>query len=287
LINDPEEFAVAHRTAMKNILNGPLPHDEMPRLTNNTLLKLEMAVTVDCGRCLYDFIYQWEGDGLVSPYIYYAMKNVTETISLIITQKVNCPNVVAVARDATNNVLGDTELYTEFACSKAQKVLDKWKSIFELPSGKLYNIMQIYRCLQLLDPSKIRVLPYATIVEMIKTLCNLVPILRGKSEALLLQLPQYLASMPEVTGNEGSDFENCKNGTLLAWWKNNTGLTDWLVVLTVAVLLQPSSCTAERVFSMYTWMFGDDQDSALEDYKETALMLRFNEQDRLREMLGL
>jgi hypothetical protein len=77
LINDADEFSTSHRAALSAILKGPVPHVNMPHLTNEVLLKLEMAVTVDCGKCIYDFIYQWEGDGLVTPYIYSAMKHVT------------------------------------------------------------------------------------------------------------------------------------------------------------------------------------------------------------------
>lgn len=40
------------------------------------------------------------------------------------------------------------------------------------------------------------------------------------------------------------------------------------------VLVQPPSATAERVFSLLTTMVGDQQDEALEDYVETALILR-------------
>ena len=46
--------------------------------------------------------------------------------------------------------------------------------------------------------------------------------------------------------------------------------------------MQPTSATVERVFSMMSWMFGEQQQAALEDYKETALMLRYNQLQRER-----
>jgi hypothetical protein len=119
---------------------------------------------------------------------------------------------------------------------------------------------------------------------MIGTLCRDVPCLHEKRDALLAQLPLYLSRIPEPTDLMSTDFEKCQNGTLLEWWKNNRDLSAWIDVLAVAVLLQPSSSSAERVFSMYSWMFDDDQDSALQDFKETALMLRYNEQDRVRQL---
>ena len=43
------------------------------------------------------------------------------------------------------------------------------------------------------------------------------------------------------------------------------------------VLVQPSSATAEKVFSLLVTMFDDQQHDALEDMIEVALMLRVND----------
>ena len=65
---------------------------------------------------------------------------------------------------------------------------------------------------------------------------------------------------------------------VLAWWfsKRNVLPTWYYHVMPIAAIFQPTSCAAERVFAMLRWMFGDNQESLLEDYKETALMMRFN-----------
>ena len=100
-----------------------------------------------------------------------------------------------------------------------------------------------------------------------------------------LMIPDYLGRLPEVSATEevSSDFEHAQSNAILKWWTNNRVLTHWIDLLVVAVQLQPSSGSAERVFTMYTWMFDDDQDNALEDYKDTTLKMRFNEQDRVKE----
>lgn len=71
---------------------------------------------------------------------------------------------------------------------------------------------------------------------------------------------------------------------LLPWWHavRNSLPTFYNHVLPQAVLLQPTSASAERVFAMMDWMFSEQQQAALEDYKETALMLRYNELQRVR-----
>ena len=53
-------------------------------------------------------------------------------------------------------------------------------------------------------------------------------------------------------------------------------LPAFLVAAKEAILFQPSSAAAERVFSMLAWMFQDNQESTLEDYKSTSVMLRYN-----------
>jgi hypothetical protein len=63
--------------------------------------------------------------------------------------------------------------------------------------------------------------------------------------------------------------------------------TEWCAPAPVAALFQSSSAAAERVFSMLSWMFGEDQDAALQDYKEASLLLRYNELWRQREMLNV
>ena len=48
-----------------------------------------------------------------------------------------------------------------------------------------------------------------------------------------------------------------------------------------ALLVQPSSAAAERVFSLLKSSFGDQQEAALQDYIETSLMLQHPDSFRL------
>ena len=61
------------------------------------------------------------------------------------------------------------------------------------------------------------------------------------------------------------------------WWKSiATDLPSWSSAVRKLIIVQPSSATAERVFSLLVTMFGDQQNETLEDYIEAALMLRVN-----------
>jgi len=47
-------------------------------------------------------------------------------------------------------------------------------------------------------------------------------------------------------------------------------------VVKQVLLVQPSSAAAERVFSLLSAAFSDQQDSALADYLQASVMLQYN-----------
>ena len=53
-------------------------------------------------------------------------------------------------------------------------------------------------------------------------------------------------------------------------------LPHWSSAVQKVLLVQPSSATAERVFSMLNQSFGEQQQNALEDLVETTIMLQCN-----------
>ena len=96
-----------------------------------------------------------------------------------------------------------------------------------------------------------------------------IPFLSSKVELdqLLAELPAYLASAAD-TSNEVDPVE---------WWRNNAAtLPCWSAAAEKILLLQPSSAAAERVFSILSNCFGEQQDRALQDYIEASLMLQYN-----------
>ena len=66
--------------------------------------------------------------------------------------------------------------------------------------------------------------------------------------------------------------------TVLTWWRSNGHkFPAWAKAARMAFALTPNSASAERVFSMLKYMFGDTQGGALGDYIEAALMLKYNQ----------
>ena len=85
--------------------------------------------------------------------------------------------------------------------------------------------------------------------------------------SLKAELPDYIARAADTS----ADFP------ALDWWKQNgSALPSWASAARKILLIQPSSATAERVFSLLNCSFGEQQDNSLQDYIESSLMLQFN-----------
>lgn len=80
---------------------------------------------------------------------------------------------------------------------------------------------------------------------------------------LAQELPDYLAAADGVVmANEEEK---------LAWWAAHSGtLLHWPDVVKTLLVTQPSSASAERVFSLLKNVFNDQQDNALEDSLEAS-----------------
>ena len=89
-------------------------------------------------------------------------------------------------------------------------------------------------------------------------------------QSLKDELPTYIVKASQIP----NEFDPLSDSW--PWWKT---VAQELPVRSSAVpklvAVQPSA--AERVFSMLTTMFVDQQHDALEDYIEAALMLRVND----------
>ena len=91
---------------------------------------------------------------------------------------------------------------------------------------------------------------------------------------LAQELPLYLAASDGVT-------VTCEDDKL-TWWANHKDtLPHWSSLVKKLLLIQPSSASAERVFSLLTNAFGSRQESALQDYLKASVMLRYNNAKRL------
>ena len=62
----------------------------------------------------------------------------------------------------------------------------------------------------------------------------------------------------------------------MQWWSGQEwALPNWLAAVKKILLTQPSSASAERVFSILQNTFSKQQDAALEETVEASVMLRY------------
>ena len=60
-------------------------------------------------------------------------------------------------------------------------------------------------------------------------------------------------------------------------WKSNAlSLPNYFIAACTVALVPPSSAVCERLFARLFMGFGDDQESAMEDYKAASTIMRFN-----------
>lgn len=90
------------------------------------------------------------------------------------------------------------------------------------------------------------------------------PFLAPEIPALKQELPHYHAAAQDI--DPGYDV-------LLFWRNHESNLPNWAKAARQVLLVQPSS---ERVFSLLRNSFGERQQSSLQDYIETSLMLQYN-----------
>ena len=106
------------------------------------------------------------------------------------------------------------------------------------------------------------------VVTPIARLCSL--------DDLKAEVPAFAAAAAGARIAAGSDIAAFTDD-VLAWWRANTAtLPAWAHAARIAFALAPNSASCERVFSLLESMFGDAQTSALSDYLQAALMLRYN-----------
>ena len=86
---------------------------------------------------------------------------------------------------------------------------------------------------------------------------------------LVHELPHYLA-IPDGVVVKSEEGKVC-------WWSTHErALPNWSAPVKKILLIQPSSASAERVFSILQNTFSKQQDAALEETVEASVMLRYN-----------
>ena len=221
-------------------------------------LQVELSALVDGGESFVKATYNLEGDGPLVSKCHEILTTLTAKI-----HAAHYPNLEAVARTLSGGSATALQQWVQYGKLCLKPGLDYFLSKFQ---HELSGSVAAFKSAQLFIPSKIvEMSPTAAEVDSLKSF----PFLNN---AVLLQnlkaeLGVYLAKAAAVSP---------ETDTLLWWQNNSTELPHWSTAVKDVLLVQPSSAAGERVFSLLKASFGPQQDSALQDYVQSAIMLQYN-----------
>lgn len=225
-------------------------------LTSPKELIVELAAVVDAGEPFVKATYKLEGDGPLALECYEILSSLKAAI-----QVSHLPNTTAVAKRLASPTTPEQHWMT-YAMSCIQPVYDYFNSKF---NNELLPVVNAFKSARLFLPAKINDLkPDGSMVDALRAFKFL-----DRDEImkdLKSELPSYLALAEDLA----MDIEP------LDWWERNADkLPCWSAACRKVVLCQPSSACVERVFSLLKH-FTEQQQCALEDYIEVALMMQYN-----------
>ena len=227
-------------------------------------LRLELAAVVDAGVHFVSATYYLEGD---TPLIFTCYERLYSVASAVAVE--HYPNTTAFAREiAGGNAVTFNQLMTQ-AKAYIQPGLNFYQQKF---SVQFRDTVRAFKVARLCCPMQVQHLhPTAASLEEFRNF----PFLDNDNiiANLARELPDYLAAADGVVMEDEEEK--------LAWWAaNSVRLPHWASLLKKLLLIQPSSASAERVFSLLNNAFNDQQDNALEDYLEALVMIRYNDAKR-------
>ena len=244
---EEESLAPTH-SRLLDILNDP---------SKCRKLQIELAVVVDAGEPFVKSTYRLEGDG---PLVLAAYEEISSLRAAISTAFY--PNTDAVARKLSSNP-GRNQMLTAYAKTCVQPAYDYFEEKF---SNDLTVTLSAFKYACYFDPVKIGELkPSAADLDNLKVFKFLAG--DGQIDGLKAELPRYMALADGVSTVVNK----------IEWWRNHTEeLPKWSSACKLILLIQPSSAAAERVFSLLSSSFKEQQANSLEDYIETSIMLQYN-----------
>ena len=134
-----------------------------------------------------------------------------------------------------------------------------------------HNIVRTFKVARLCCPMRVQALrPTAVSVQELKQFSFITD---AEVVQLVEELPNYLA----IAGGAAIETEEGK----VQWWARHAdALPNWSAAVKKILLVQPSSASAERVFSLLQNAFSKQQEAALEGTVETSVMLRYHDNKR-------
>ena len=224
-------------------------------------LMVELAVTIDAGMPFVKATYNLEGDGPLALTCYEAISTLNAA-----ARQAYYPNLMSVASQISS---GDSQMESELVQHAKSCVQPGLTYYFQQISASMRDPLAAFKAARLFSPSKLNELNPSTAAvdsRLVDSLATF-PFLTLALPALKEEFPHYIAAAEDIDSSYNP----------LTFWKGHEDdLPNWSKAARQVLLVQPSSASSERVFSLLRNSFGERQHSSLQDYIEASLMLQYN-----------
>lgn len=263
IIMHEEEFGQELRNKLRGLIADDVVAD----------LRMELAIAKDVGAHLVKLCYFQEGDApLLCATSYDHWESVKETL-----RRITQPNIpIAEKREllpsvaANADALGIHPLQRDALVEQAAaRMAPLYQKMVDDTGGRLEDTMRILRACRIFNFEFVARTPLEALREEIAHVSR-IPYCYERLDALERELEVYSQRALAVPADPRPSLWEF-------WCAAALALPTWWDCAQEIALITPSSCTVERVFSMLTQRFGDQQERALEDYVLTSTMLRYNE----------
>ena len=244
------EIAPITRTKLLDLL-----HDARKK----AFLQMELAAVVDAGEPFVKSTYTLEGDG---PLVFKCYDHIQILKAGI--DNPHYPNVTAIAENLSTRE-HSAQQWTQYAAKCVKPGIDYFKSKFCSDESQLKDTLDAFKAARLFVPHRlVEMSADTTAIDSLSAF----PFLNHHT---LNNLKQEFTTYVALAQDVSPDYDT------LSWWKGHShDLPYWSAAAQNVILVQPSSATSERVFSLLKASFGPQQDCSLQDYVESSLMLQFN-----------
>ena len=255
-LRENEEICPSSRGHLLEVVNNPQKFQD---------LRLELAALIDAGVHFVSATYYLEGDGPLIFSCYERLSAVSHAVAVD-----HYPNTSAVAREIAG---GDAALYSQLILQAKACIKPGLQFYQQKFSGQFHAIVRAFKAPRLCCPAQVQSLnPTAESLDEFRNF----PFINDDTKIANLaeELPTYLAAADGVT-------VTCEEDKVARWAAHADTLPHWSSLFKMLLLIQPSSASAERAFSILANSFNAQQDRTLQDYLEACAMLQYNNDKRV------
>jgi hAT family C-terminal dimerisation region len=247
--------------------NGAIP-------SGKNTLRLELALIKDACEPIATFSNHFEGDGFLAPYAYDRWNDMNDHLRVVVERYIEedypstCREIV---REISPDDIDAQQILMQQTVNKAILVAEKLDSD---SLTRFRDTLKVLRGCRLLGYQFVKDTTLEALEEEVQFV-QLLPIAVPIIDGLIAELKTYRRI--------ADDFNNGDEDGWSFWRRYYTSLPLWYRVAAEVALVMCSSASVERVFSLLNCMFDEHQQSALNDYKEASIKIRYNENYRDRK----